>query len=182
MFDIYIQKMNAVEYVTAQAYAKMISEFVMFSPGIDPNDLELFIISKFNILKSGGSLILNLIGTPLKYYRWIGGFLKRVFCSSYSVLNPEYSQLIKEDYESNVNSITLSDVMNAYIELMDLKKSDDALIIHFMYSLLINPETISLLTFDSINDEDNMKYFDTKTLSYVNTKLNENLMRDILFL
>ena len=69
MFDIYIQKMNAVEYVTAQACAKMISEFVMFSPGIDPNDLELFLISKFNILKSGGSLILNLIGTPLKYYR-----------------------------------------------------------------------------------------------------------------
>ena len=72
--------------------------------------------------------------------------------------------------------------MNAYIELMNLKKSEDALIIHFMYSLRINPETISLLTFDSINDEDNMTYFDTKTLSYVNTKLNENLMRDILFL
>ena len=42
MFDIYIQKMNAVEYETAQAYAKMISEFIMFSPGIDPNDLVLF--------------------------------------------------------------------------------------------------------------------------------------------
>ena len=43
--------MNAVEYETAQAYDKMISEFVMFSPGINPNDLELFLISKFNLLK-----------------------------------------------------------------------------------------------------------------------------------
>ena len=51
MFDIYIQKMNAVEYEMAKVYAKMISEFIMFSSGIDPNDLELFLMSKFNILK-----------------------------------------------------------------------------------------------------------------------------------
>ena len=74
MFGIYIQKMNALEYETAKSYAKMVSEFVMFSSGVNPNDLEQFLTLKFNLSKEGGSLISSVKGTPLKYYRCIDSF------------------------------------------------------------------------------------------------------------
>ena len=59
---------------------------------------------------------------------------------------------------------------------------EDALIIHFIYSLGASPEAIALLTFDSINEDCFIQYFDTKGLEFKNVKLNENLMRDIMFL
>ena len=99
MFDIYIQKMDALEYETAKSYAKMISEFVMFSSWLNPNYLEQFLTLKFNLSKEGGSLISSVKGTPLKYNRCIDSFIKRVYSSSYSSLNPVYSQNIKEEFE-----------------------------------------------------------------------------------
>ena len=57
----------------------------------------------------------------------------------------------------------------------------DALILHIMYSIGINSETIVLLTFDSINENGKMRYFDTFKLKYVYIILNQNLIRDIKF-
>ena len=91
--------MNALEYETTKSYAKMISEFVMFSSGVNQNDLEQFLTLRFNLSKEGGSLISSVKGTPLKYYRCIDNFLNRVFSSPYSSLNPVYSQNIKEEFE-----------------------------------------------------------------------------------
>ena len=110
MFDFYIQKMNALEYETSKSYAKMISEFFMFSPGVNPNDLEQFFTLKFNLSKEGGSLISSVKGIPFKYYRCIDTFIKRVYSSSYSSLNPVYSQNITEEFELQLSYATLSDV------------------------------------------------------------------------
>ena len=66
---------------------------------------------------------------------------------------------------------------------MNIKKIEDALIIHLIYLLGINPESISLLTFESIDDDDNnIKCFVTSKLSFANIKINDNLLRDILFI
>ena len=51
--------------------------------------------------------------------------------------------------------------------------------LHLIYSLGVNPDTISLLTFDSIDDEGKMRYFNTQKGEYVLVKLNENLLTDI---
>ena len=71
--------------------------------------------------------------------------------------------------------------MNAYANLMDMKMFQDALILHIMYSIGINEETVVLLTFDSIDENGKMIYFDTLKLKYVDTILNQNLIRDIKF-
>ena len=47
--------------------------------------------------------------------------------------------------------------MNAYADLMDMKMFQDALILHIIYSIGINPETIVLLTFDSIDENGKMR-------------------------
>ena len=71
--------------------------------------------------------------------------------------------------------------MNAYADLIDMKMFQDALILHIMYSIVINSETVVLLTFDSIDENGIMKYFDTLKLKYVDIILNKNLIRDIKF-
>ena len=55
----------------------------------------------------------------------------------------------------------------------------DALILHIMYSIGINSETVVLLTFDFINENGKMRYFDTLKLKYVDNILNQNIIRDI---
>ena len=51
--------------------------------------------------------------------------------------------------------------------------------IHLIYSLGVNPKTLSLLTFDAIDESGSMMYFDTQRWDYVMVNLNENLIRDI---
>ena len=55
----------------------------------------------------------------------------------------------------------------------------DVLILHIIYSIGINSETVVLLTFDSINENGKMRYFDTLKLKYVDNILNQNIIRDI---
>ena len=49
-----------------------------------------------------------------------------------------------------------------------------------MYSVGINPDTLILITYDSLNDSGKLNYFDTLKLAYVEITLNENLIWDIL--
>ena len=76
---------------------------------------------------------------------------------------------------------TIVEVMNTYADLMDMKMFQDALILHIMYSIGINSETVEHLTFDSIDENGKMRYFDTLKLKYVDTILNQNFIRDIKF-
>ena len=55
----------------------------------------------------------------------------------------------------------------------------DVLNLHIIYSIGINSETVVLLTFDSINENGKMRYFDTLKLKYVDNILNQNIIRDI---
>ena len=182
MFDTYVKNLDYINLDTAKAYSKMISEFIMYSPGVNPDDLELFLKKKFSITNNGRNFKSKLKGTPLKYYRCIEGFLKIIFSGEYSSLNPEYLQSSSEISSKKKIFPSVLEVVNAYVELMNLKKYEDATIIHLIYSLGINLETLVLLTFDSIDDENNLTYFDTLSLKYVTVKINENLKRDILFL
>ena len=51
---------------------------------------------------------------------------------------------------------------------------------HIIYSVGINPDTLVLITYDSLNNRGKLKYFDILKLAYVEITLNENLIRDIL--
>ena len=53
-FDIYFDKLTYVTHDTAKSYSKMISQFFLYSPGVDPTNLEPFLASKFNLLIKGG--------------------------------------------------------------------------------------------------------------------------------
>ena len=61
-------------------------------------------------------------------------------------------------------------------------RTEDAVILHLIYSLGINPETISFLTFSSIDKDKNIRFFDTNLKTKVKVKLNERLWSDIMLL
>ena len=75
MFDIYADKLTFVTHDTAKSYSKMISQFILYSPGVYLTDLEPFVVSKFNLPIKGGELISKLKGNDLKYFKCIYGFL-----------------------------------------------------------------------------------------------------------
>ena len=142
--------------------------------------MEPFLASKFNLSKEGGTPKPKLKGNSLKYFNCINRFLQRVYSSEFSKLNPEYAKTIKSKFKLATKAPTIV-VMNAYADLMDMKIFQDALTLHIIYSIGINPETVVLLTFDSIDENGKMRYFDTMKLKYVDTILNKNLIRDIKF-
>ena len=104
MFDIYVDKLIYFTHDTAKSYSKMISQFILYSPGVDPTDLEPFLASKFNLSIKDGALISKLKGNALKYFKCINGFLKRAYSSEFSEFNPEYSKTIKSKYKSPFQS------------------------------------------------------------------------------
>ena len=143
--------------------------------------MEPFLVSKFNLSKEGGTLKSKLKGNSLKYFNCINGFLQRVYSSEFSKLNLEYAKTIKFKFKLATKAPIITEAMNAYADLIDMKMFQDALILHIMYSIGINSETVVLLTFDSIDENGKMRYFDTLKLKHVDTILNQNLIRDIKF-
>ena len=121
----------------------------------------------------------NLTETSLNYYRYINAFFKCVYSSEYSVLYPEFASTIKKEFKSNYKVASLSDVFNAYYKLTKIGKFEDALVLHLIYSLGINIDALLLHTYDSIDEDGSMRYFDTIKMKYVDVKLNEYLLRDI---
>ena len=67
------------------------------------------------------------------------------------------------------------------MQLMNIGRYDDVLIIHLMYSLVANPETLVLLIFSSINKVGKIRFWDMLIVSQVEINLNDNLIRDIMF-
>ena len=61
-----------------RSYLHIITDFVTYSPTIDPSELKNFINSKFKIKGSEPDQNIELTGTPLSYAQWISKFLCRI--------------------------------------------------------------------------------------------------------
>ena len=90
--------------------------------------------------------------------------------------------MISNEVNKTCGLPSLLEITSAYIELMEMSLYQDATIIHLMYSLGANPETIALLTFDTLDEQGNMTYFDTLLEKYKTILLSEALLSDIIFL
>ena len=102
----------------------------MYSPGVNPDDLKLFLKKMFSIPNKRRCFQFKLKRTPLKYYRCIEEFLVIVFLYEHSPLNPEYLQNSSKFSSKKKIFPSVLGVVNAYVELMNLKKYEDATITH----------------------------------------------------
>ena len=124
---------------------------------------------------------MKLKGTSMKYYNCIQGFLDIVYATEYRDLNSKYTNNILSITKNNQCFPTLLELVNAYVELINAGRFEDALIIHLMYFLEVNPDTIALLTFSFINELSNVKFWDPSSASQIEKNFNDNLIRDIKF-
>ena len=181
MFEIFADKMRHIKDSTIRFYAHIICQFIIYSPSVDPNDVEGFIMFKFKLNKKSGILKSRLKGNALNYYKCINRFLAIIYSSEYSVLCPEFAKKCVLSDNSNEHLLSVLELTNAYVDLMNKNKFEDALILQLMYCLGANIDTIVLMTYDSIDEDQNITYFDTKNSEYVTSKLSDNLLRDIMF-
>ena len=94
MMDIYVDQMKHISHSTAKSYSNIVSKFIHCSPSIYPDDLNIFFKITFNIPYKGKILPSSLKWTSLKHYNCIHSFLKIVYNSEYSQLNPEFLEKI----------------------------------------------------------------------------------------
>ena len=48
MFEIYVSSLDYVDIKRIKGYCRIISKFLVFSPSVDPDDLELFFTTELN--------------------------------------------------------------------------------------------------------------------------------------
>ena len=77
---------------------------------------------------------MKLKGTSRKYYNCIRGFLDIIYATEYRYLNPKYAKNISSKTNNNLTFPTFLELVNAYVELINAGRYEDALIIH-LYSL-----------------------------------------------
>ena len=121
MFKIFEDKMRHIQDSTIRFYAHVICQFIIYSPSVDPNDVEGFIMFKFKLNKKSGILKSRLKGNDLNYYKCINRFLAIIYSSDFSVLCPEFSKDCVLSDNSNEHLPSVLELTNAYVDLMNKK-------------------------------------------------------------
>ena len=75
--------------------------------------------------------------------------------------------------------ITHAQVWDAYQSLVDCRQIQDAVILHTMYSLAVDPYTIYLLTYEGIKENDIIEYWDHKSSCFQTETVTKILLNDI---
>ena len=79
LIESYFKENSAWSKHTMRSYQHIITDFVTYSPTIDPSELKNFIYSKFKIKGSEPNQNIEMTGTPLSYAQWISKFLCRIY-------------------------------------------------------------------------------------------------------
>ena len=72
-------------------------------------------------------------------------------------------------------------VKKACVELIDLKRIEDAMILKTIYSLSMNPASLVLLTYESISFKGVLKYWDDKSMSFEEFQLSKEMIQDFKY-
>ena len=136
---------------------------------------------KFNVSRSDGTLKQNVKMIPLNYFNCINEFIKYIFSNYFSILYPKYARSLTSIEKDKKLFPSVKETINAYAQRHELKKHEDVWILNLIYSFGVNPEIIVLMTYDSIDEERNIKYFDILKSGYVDAQISQNVNRDIMF-
>ena len=137
---------------------------------------------KFKLNKKSWILKSRLKGNALNYYNCINRFLAIIYSSEYSVHCPEFAKDCILSDNSNEYLPSVLKLTNAYVDLMNKNKFEDALILQLMYCLGVNIDKIVIMTSESIDEEQNTTYFDTKNSEFVTSKLSKIFLETSCFL
>ena len=129
----YFHEKSLLSPSTIRSYAKIIIDYMTFSPTMDQAYLAEYISQQFLQNKSSTTWRSKLNDTLSKYAVWICKFLRRIYLdSSQDVSHIHYILHINELPNSNIEDLSCSTIYNTYIQLIQLLKFEDAVILNLI--------------------------------------------------
>ena len=177
--------MNAQEDLninTYRIYKGILNDYCYFTPKVShlkfnefmshtfPN--ECFIQNEEMFLKSNAVKYCNVIVRFLKFYK---EDIHISIHKQYYNKVPAKSLMVKPKIDKSV-------VLDIFHSLVTKGLVEDALNIHLMFTLWIDPYDLFVLRFDDIQDNNNFKWWNYRTSSFQHCKLTEILNTELKFL
>ena len=138
-------------------------------------------IHKFKNLNHNSEFKHPYSKTEGKYASAIKRFLENIYTIDPLGIKISYYKRRSKTERNKPPKMTSSDLYRAYNELMTNFQFQDALIINLMYSLAIDPYVLYTLTYEGINNDGEIKYWDYKQKTFVCKQLHKELRNDIQY-
>ena len=153
-----------------------------YLPSISPMDLHMFLKSKFPDESIIIDDTLHLKGQALKYFNVIARFLKFnnqsvniKTCMQYYTKSTSRFNLVKP-------KMTKSAVFNLYTSLASMGLIEDAINIHLMFTLWIDPYDLYTLRFDDIEEDNCFQWWDYRVSRFKSWELKNSLKNELKYL
>ena len=160
--QIFFSKFSHIKLRTKKDYLKIIKDFIEHSPDLNPEDLESFMEHKFKISDQENEYKAPYSKNQAKYAQTIKRFLENVYSiGKINVDIAHYKKKTKQE-KDQYPIITHNDVQKAYYELINNSLIQNAIILQTIYTLAIDPYTLCLLTYEGLQEEGYIKYYDHK--------------------
>ena len=178
----FIKTLYPLKLNTIIDYTRIIHEFIEFSPQCKIQDYLEYL--KFKTGYTGEESLDGFIVKEsfIKHANIIRRFLSYLHHKEVPKVKIEYYKTPKRVDVNFYPKNTKEDIFKYYHTLLGNKKIEDAVLLHTMFSLCLDPYTLSLLTFESIQSNQTIVYWNYKTRSEVQLKLPADLYSELLYL
>ena len=180
--QLYFSKISHVTKRTKKSYFKIIKDFMEYSLDLNLEDLEHFMEFKIKISDKNGEFKHPYYGTQAKYASTIKRFLQTVFTTDPIKVKIKHYKLKRNNTAKILAKMDHKDVIKAYEELSKLGQYEDAVIIHTMYILALDPYALYMLTYEGIINDKVWEYWDHKTGNFKCKVITKELINDFRYL
>ena len=182
LVETVIDKNRPLKYNTLTDYTQILKDFLKFSPKGDVNDYERYLKFKSGLDINTNSDNFVVKGTLIKHANVIKRFLEKLHNHKVSKVNIQYYKIPDRVNVNFYPKITREELFRHYKVLSDNKKYEDAILLHSMYELGIEPYNLCLFTFDGLHDNRTIKYYDHKIRGIKEVNLSISLYSEFVYL
>ena len=179
--QIFFSKCSHVKLRTKKDYLKIINNFIEYSPDLNPEELESFMEHKFKISNKEYDFKSPYSKNQAKYALTIKRFLQSVYSISRIDIDIKHYQKRTKLEKELIHTINHQDTLRAYQELSDNGLIKDAMILLTIYTLSIDPYTIWLLTYEGLQNEGYITYWDHKTRELKSQQISKEFVNNFIY-
>ena len=179
VIDFYKQSMGNIKAKTMKKYALIISQFMIFSPTLDPKDVPGFLEFKFPQESIDANSNQSKNSTIKQYISHIKRFLYILYKDELNKYSDWFSKYNLVKTPCIHSPLTIEICYNAYTTLIDQGLIQDSLFIHLLFSLGTSVNTLYYLSHDCITDQRVLTYWDVQNSGVKTVILSQELYRDI---
>ena len=153
ILDNFIMAKTCLTNRSKEVYRQIWEDFLIFSQSIDPNAVSKYIRWKFQLSPNLNDKEITLEGTALKYESILSQFLNHIGVKQHKNFKHMHYLKYIQTLPQLVFKADIKTIRDSYMDLACKGQYQDALIIHLIYSLSLDPYHIYSLTYDGIIDK-----------------------------